>query len=71
MSEGLMNFKKCDEFVAEFEKVIEKPVKSASKVYYTGCTSTLRKRLRVVKAVHVVTYILSVRRREKSIAVRM
>ena len=32
MSEGLMNFKKCDEFVAEFEKVIEKPVKSASKV---------------------------------------
>ena len=27
MSEGLMNFKKCDEFVAEFEKVIEKPVK--------------------------------------------
>jgi len=36
MSEGLMNFKKCDEFVAEFEKVIEKPVKSASKVYYAG-----------------------------------
>lgn len=36
MSETRVNFDYCDQMVAEFEKVIENPIKSKSSVYYTG-----------------------------------
>lgn len=36
MSEKRLTFEYCDELVSEFEKVIEKPIKSKSSVYYTG-----------------------------------
>lgn len=31
-----MDFKKCDSFVAEFEKAMKNPIKTQSSVYYTG-----------------------------------
>ena len=36
MSEKRLNFKYCDEIVEKFEKVVKKPKKTKSKVYYTG-----------------------------------
>ncbi len=36
MSEKNVTFEYCDKMVDEFEKVIEKPIKSKSSVYYTG-----------------------------------
>ncbi|WDP90307.1 MAG: ethanolamine utilization protein EutJ [Desulfobacter sp.] len=36
MSERRVNFEYCDQLVEAFEKVVEKPVKSNSPVYYTG-----------------------------------
>ena len=36
MSEKRLNFEYCDELVEKFEKVVKKPVKKKSKVYYTG-----------------------------------
>ena len=35
MSE-ILDYTYCDEFVDKFEKVIKNPIKSKSKVYYTG-----------------------------------
>ena len=35
MSE-IVDYTYCDEFIDKFEKVIKKPIKSKSKVYYTG-----------------------------------
>lgn len=36
MSEKRVNFEYCDRMVADFEKVIEKPIREKSSVYYTG-----------------------------------
>ena len=36
MSEKRVNFEYCDKMVADFEKVIEKPIREKSSVYYTG-----------------------------------
>lgn len=36
MSEKRVNFEYCDRMVADFEKVIEKPIRGKSSVYYTG-----------------------------------
>lgn len=36
MSEKKLNFEYCDKMVAEFEKVIKKPICKKSSVYYTG-----------------------------------
>ena len=35
MSE-IINYAYCDELIEKFEKVIEKPIKNDSKIYYTG-----------------------------------
>lgn len=36
MSEEKLNFAYCEQMVADFEKVIEKPIRKKSSVYYTG-----------------------------------
>ena len=36
MSEKIITFQYCDDLVAEFENVIENPIRSKSSVYYTG-----------------------------------
>jgi len=35
MSE-IINYAYCDKLIEKFEKVIEKPIKNDSKIYYTG-----------------------------------
>ena len=36
MSEKHLTFEYCDQMVADFEKVIKKPIREKSSVYYTG-----------------------------------